>query len=253
MQNPTNRFKAALRERRHQLGIWCSLGGLTVPEALAGLGFDWICLDTEHSPHEVTDVLPMLQAVASEPTTSAVVRPDWNDPVKIKRFLDFGAQTLLLPYVQTREEAEAAVAAVRYPPAGMRGVAGLSRASRYGRIQGYTATAGEEIALLLQVETVEALGRLEEIATVKGVDGIFLGPSDISTSMGFPGQPTHPEVKAEILRAIDRLKAVDVPAGILTLDGGFARECIARGTLFTAVGLDLGLLLTAARALRAAF
>jgi 4-hydroxy-2-oxoheptanedioate aldolase len=224
-----------------------------VPEALAGLGFDWVLLDTEHSPQEVTDILPMLQAMTAETGTHAIVRPDWNDPVKVKRYLDFGAQTLLIPYVQTREEAEQAVAAMHYPPRGMRGVAGLSRASRYGRIAGYTPNASEELCLLLQVETAEALGRLEEIAGVEGVDGIFLGPSDISTSMGFPGQPTHPEVKAAIFDAIDRLKAMGKPAGILTLDEGFARECLARGTLFTAVGLDLSLLLRGATALRAAF
>lgn len=253
MQNQTNRFKASLREGRQQIGLWCSIGGVTVPEALAGLGYDWICLDTEHSPHEVTDILPMLQAMASEPTTSPVVRPDWNDPVKVKRFLDYGAQTLLLPYVQTRAEAEGAVAAMHYPPKGMRGVSGLSRASRFGRVEGYTAKAADELCLLIQVETAEALGRLEEIASVEGVDGVFLGPSDISTSMGFPGQPSHPDVKAAIFDAIDRLKAIGVPSGILTLDEGFAKECIARGTTFTAIGLDLSVLLRGAAALRAAF
>lgn len=253
MKNPTNRFKAALRQGRQQIGLWNTLVDTTVPEALAGLDFDWILVDTEHSPAEVTDVLPAIQAMALAEETTVAVRPDWNDPVKIKRYLDFGVQTLLIPYVNSREEAEAAVRAVHYPPRGMRGVAGITRATRYGRIENYTATASEEICLLLQVETVQALERLEEIAAVDGVDGIFLGPADISTSMGFPGQPGHPEVRAEILRAIDRIRAAGKPAGILTLDPAFARECIARGTTFTAVGVDIALLLNAARDLRESF
>lgn len=253
MKNPTNRFKAALQEGRQQIGLWNTLVGNTVPEALAGLDYDWVVLDTEHSPAEVTDVLPAVQAMAMAEATTVVVRPDWNDPVKIKRFLDFGVQTLLIPYVNSREEAEAAVRAMHYPPRGMRGVAGITRATRYGRIGNYTATASEEICLLIQIETVEALARLEEIAGVDGVDGVFLGPSDISTSMGFPGQPGHPEVRKEILRAIDRIRAVGKPAGILTLDPAFARECIDRGTTFTAVGVDIALLLKAARDLRDSF
>lgn len=251
MKNPTNRLKAALREGRQQIGLWNSIGGTSVPEALAALGYDWVVIDTEHAPREVTEVLPVVQAMGE--ATSVVVRPDWNDPVKIKRFLDFGVQTLLIPYVQPREEAEAAVRAMHYPPCGMRGVGGTTRASRYGQIAGYAANASEELCLLLQVETGEALERLEEIAGVEGVDGIFLGPSDIAASMGFPGQPGHPEVKAEVLRAIDRIRAVGKPAGILTLDQDFARECIVRGTTFTAVGLDLALLLNGARRLRESF
>lgn len=251
MKNPTNRFKAALREGRQQIGLWNTIGGGSVPEALAGLDYDWMLIDTEHSPMEVTEVLPAVQAMADR--TSVAVRPDWNDPVKIKRFLDFGVQTLLIPYVQSREEAEAAVSAMHYPPRGIRGVAGITRATRYGLVENYTAIASDELCLLVQVETAEALERLEEIASVDGVDGVFLGPADISTSMGFPGQPGHPTVRAEILRAIDRIRAVGKPAGILTLDPAFARECVARGTTFTAVGVDIALLLDAARALRESF
>ena len=253
MKNPENRFKTALREGRHQLGIWNAIGGNIVPEVLASCGFDWVVVDTEHSPVEVTDVLPALQAIAGYPEVSAMVRPAFNDPVLIKRVLDLGAQTLLLPYIQSVEEAEAAVRAVRYPPAGIRGVAGLTRASRFGAVERYTATADAEICLLLQVETAIALDRMEEIAAVEGVDGIFIGPSDLAASMGHPGAPGHPEVIAAIEDAIVRLKKMGVPAGILTLDEDFARRCMELGTLFTAVGIDLGVLANGVRALRARF
>lgn len=253
MRNPENRFKAALKAGRHQLGIWNSIGGNTVPDMLAGCGFDWVLVDTEHSPIDVNDVLPALQAIAGYPETSAIVRPAFNDPVLIKRILDHGAQTLLLPYIQSVEEAEAAVRAVRYPPAGIRGVAGLTRASRYGSVDRYTETASAEICLLLQVETAHAMASLEAIAAVDGVDGIFIGPSDLAASMGHPGNPSHPEVVAVIEAAITKLKAMGKPAGILTLDETFARRCIELGTLFTAVAIDLGILVRGVRDLRARF
>lgn len=253
MDLPKNRFKAALAEGHQQIGLWNSIGGPSVPEALAGVGFDWIVIDTEHSPTDVPDVLRSLQAMAAYPNTSAVVRPAWNDPVLIKRILDFGAQSLVIPYVQTRQEAEAAVRAVRYAPHGMRGVAGATRASSYSRIKDYAARANDEICLIVQVETLEAMERLEEIASVEGVNGVFIGPADLAASIGFPGQPTHPEVRAQIDDAIDRLKKIGVPSGILTLDRAHAQHCIARGTTFTAVGLDLSLLLGAAVDLTSAF
>ena len=247
MENPVNRFKAGLREGRQQIGLWNMIAGPLVPEALSGLGYDWVVIDTEHSPTDVADVLPALQAMAAEPATSAVVRPAWNDPVLIKRLLDFGAQTLLIPYVQSAEEARAAVAATRYPPTGMRGVAGLHRATRYGRIGDYMARAHEETCVLVQVETRAALDRLEEIASVEGVDGVFFGPADLSASLGHPGQLDHPEVTEAILGGIDRLKAMGVPSGILSLDPAFAQACMARGTRFTAIGIDASLMLGAAR------
>ncbi len=253
MKNPTNKFKAAIRDGRQQIGIWNSIGGSLVPEMLATCGFDWILVDTEHAPVEVTDVLPVLQALAAWPEISPVVRPAINDPVLIKRHLDQGAQTLLVPYVESVKEAEAAVRAVRYPPRGIRGVAGLTRASRFGTVEGYAATADEEICLLLQVETTRAMECMEGIAAVDGVDGIFIGPSDLAASMGYPGQPGHPQVVAKIEDAIARLKAMGVPAGILTPDRAFAHRCIALGTVFTAVGADLGLLSAAARNLATEF
>jgi len=249
---PVNRFKQALKGGQQQIGLWNSIPGPLVAEALAGCGFDWVVIDTEHAPTDVPDVLGMLQAMAPYPV-SAVVRPAANDPVLIKRLLDFGAQTLILPYIQSAEEAQAAVAAVRYAPRGMRGVAGLTRASRFGAVPDYTRRADAEICLILQVETALALSQIEEIAATDGVDGLFIGPADLAASMGHPGALDHPAVKAAIEDAIRRITATGKPAGILTSDAAFARGCMGWGTRFTAVGMDIGLMLQAARGLAASY
>jgi 4-hydroxy-2-oxoheptanedioate aldolase len=249
---PVNRFKQALKDGQQQIGLWNSIPGPLVAEALAGCGFDWVVIDTEHAPTDVPDVLGMLQAMAPYPV-SAVVRPAANDPVLIKRLLDFGAQTLILPYIQSAEEAQAAVAAMRYAPRGMRGVAGLTRASRFGAVPDYTRRADAEICLILQVETALALSRIEEIAATDGVDGLFIGPADLAASMGHPGALDHPAVKAAIEDAIRRITATGKPAGILTSDAAFARACMGWGTRFTAVGMDIGLMLQAARGLAASY
>lgn len=241
MNLPDNRFKRALREGRQQIGLWCSLPGGYAAEAVAGSGYDWLLFDTEHSPGDPLTVLAQLQAVAPY-DVSAVVRPASNDTVLIKRFLDLGAQTLLIPYVQDAEQARAAVAAMRYPPEGVRGVSGLTRATRFGRIAGYGRRAADELCLLVQVETREALDRLEAIAAVEGVDGVFIGPADLAASLGHVGDPAHPEVAAAVEDAIRRLRAAGKPAGILTSDTAFARRCIEIGTVFTAVAIDAGIL-----------
>ena len=171
MELPKNRFKAALKEGRHQLGIWNSISGSTVPEAMAAIGFDWVLIDTEHAMTEAHQVQPALQAIAGYPEVSAIVRPVSNDPAYIKRYLDMGAQTLMIPYVQNVEEARAAVTAMRYPPNGMRGMAGAVRAGRFGLIPDYLKRAEEELCLIVQVETIQAMEQLEEIASVDGVDG----------------------------------------------------------------------------------
>ncbi|ARE41653.1 2,4-dihydroxyhept-2-ene-1,7-dioic acid aldolase [Rhodovulum sp. P5] len=253
MDIPKNRFKALLKEGRPQIGVWNAIPHSTVADMLAACGFDWIVLDTEHGAMEVTDTLPALHAIDGYPEVSAVVRVAINDWVLIKRHLDQGAQTLMLPYVQSREEAEAAVQAIRYPPRGVRGVAGMTRSSRYGLIGDYMARAEEELCLILQVETGQALDRLEDIATVDGVDGIFIGPADLSASLGYPGQQRHPDVVAAIEGAIGRLKDVGVPSGILTLDEEFAHHCIGLGTSFTAISVDMAALRNAATALLADF
>lgn len=250
MDLPRNAFKAALKDGRRQIGFWVTIPDGGVVEMLAGCGYDWLLIDTEHSPMDAVATLPLMQAAAPYPA-STVVRPGWNDPVEIKKLLDCGAQTLLIPYVQTAGEAAAAVAAVRYPPQGIRGVAGTTRASRYGAVKDYAVRAGQEICLLLQVETAEALGRIEEIAAVEGVDGIFVGPADLAASMGHPGNPGHPEVRAAVLEAIARITAAGLPAGLLSLDRTLLTEAAEAGAQFIAVGVDMATLRAGALARRA--
>jgi len=244
MDLPRNHFKHALAAGGSQIGLWCTLSNAYAAEAVAGAGFDWLLLDTEHSPNDVPIVLTQLQAAAPYPV-SCVVRPVVNDTALIKRYLDIGAQTLLIPFVQNVEEAEAAAAAVSYPPKGIRGVSTMTRAGRFGRIPDYVKRAREEICLLVQVETAEALEVLEDIAGVDGIDGVFIGPSDLAASMGHAGNPGHPEVKAAVEDAIARLRAISKPAGILTPDVAFARRCIELGAAFTAVGIDASLMVRA--------
>jgi 4-hydroxy-2-oxoheptanedioate aldolase len=243
-----NAFKHALAEGRPQIGLWNAIPGSYVVEALATTGFDWILLDTEHAPNDVLAVLPQLQALAPYPV-SPVVRPAANDPVLIKRLLDLGAQTLLVPYVQSAAEAEAAVAAMRYGPEGIRGFAGGTRATRFGKVEGYGRRAAEELCLLVQVETVQACAEIESIAAVDGVDGIFVGPADLAASLGHPGEVTHPAVVAAVEDAIVRIARAGKPAGVLILDDDLTRQFIALGATFPAVGVDLFLLLNAAEAL----
>ncbi len=240
MDLPVNSFKHAIAAGTRQIGLWCTLSSPYAAEAVAGSGFDWLLLDTEHSPNELDTVLGQLQAVAAYPT-SAVVRPAWNDPVLIKRFLDIGAQTLLLPYVQSAEEAERAVASLRYPPRGFRGMGGTTRATRFGRVKDYAARCEEELCLLVQVETRVALDNLEAIATVDGVDGVFIGPADLAASLGMAG-PNHPDVVNVVCDAIRRIRAQGKPAGVLATDAATARRYLEAGAVFAAVGVDLGIL-----------
>ncbi len=250
MNLPANTFKAALRSGQPQIGIWCSLPDPNVAELLAGCGYDWMMLDTEHSTAGPNEVIGFLRTVAPYPV-SPVVRPGWNSPVEIKKLLDAGAQTLLVPYIQSAQEARSAVAAVTYPPKGVRGVSGITRATRYGTVANYATRANEEICLLVQVETREALSQLKEIAQVPGVDGVFFGPADLAASFGYPGQPSHPEIKKAILDGIGVLEDLGVPAGILSLDQDFLREARTAGALFIAVDVDSGLLRRSAVARRA--
>lgn len=252
MELQRNAFKAALKAGRLQIGLWSSLCSNIAAEVIADSGFDWILVDTEHSPNEVPDVLAQLQA-CSRGTATPIVRPAWNDPVLIKRTLDIGATTLLIPFVQNAEEARRAVAACRYPPAGIRGVTTMGRGSRYGRVTDYLKRADDEIGLLVQIETGAALEVLEEIAAVDGVDGVFIGPADLSASLGQIGNPSHPAVQEAMKGAVDRLKAVGKPAGILAPREEDARRYIEWGYTFVAVGTDIGLLARHADALAKAF
>ncbi|HET7731740.1 MAG TPA: aldolase/citrate lyase family protein [Usitatibacter sp.] len=241
MELPQNRFKRAIAAGRQQIGLWVSLASPYSTEVVAGSGFDWLLIDGEHSPNDPPTVLPQLQAAAPYPVT-CIVRPAWNDKVLIKRYLDVGVQTLLVPYVQTAEEAREAVDAVRFPARGVRGVAGATRATGFGRIADYAARAADEICLLVQIETRQGLDNLEAIARTDGVDGVFIGPADLAAGLGHLGQQGHPEVQAAIQDAIKRIRACGKPAGILTPDEATARKYIEWGTTFTAVGLDIVLL-----------
>ncbi|KUL92749.1 4-hydroxy-2-oxo-heptane-1,7-dioate aldolase [Bosea sp. WAO] len=252
MDLPRNAFKAALARGELQIGLWSSLCSPIVAEIIGYSGFDWILVDTEHSPNEPPAVLAQLQALQAG-TATPIVRPAWNDPVLLKRLLDIGAQAVLVPFVQNAEEAAKAVAACRYPPAGIRGITVSGRGSRYGRVPDYLKRADAEICVLVQVETGEALAQLEAIASVDGVDGVFIGPADLSASLGHIGNPGHPEVQEAIKGAAARLTAIGKPAGILTASEADARRYIEWGYRFVAVGSDLGLLTKHADALAKTF
>jgi 4-hydroxy-2-oxoheptanedioate aldolase len=241
VQLPPNRLKAALREGRPQIGLWSALRSNIVAEILAGAGFDWILIDTEHGPNEVPDVLSQLQAMATG-TAEPVVRCAWNDPVLIKRVLDVGARSILVPFVQNADEARKAVAATRYPPLGIRGVSVAPRANRFGRVAGYHRRAHEEMCVLVQVETRTAVAGIEAIAAVEGVDGLFIGPSDLAADLGHLADPRHAEVQAVIANACARIRAAGKAAGILTGDPEEAARYLETGFSFVAVGSDVGVL-----------
>ena len=252
MDLPRNAFKQAIAEGRTQIGLWMALTSGYAAEAVAGAGFDWLVIDMEHAPNTLESVVAQLQALAAYPAT-AVVRPASNDIVRIKHLLDMGAQTLIVPYVQSVAEAEAAVAAMRYPPRGLRGVSSATRATGFGRVADYGRKAEAELCLIVQVETVAALESLEAIAAVDGVDGVFIGPADLAASMGLVGQLSHPEVKAAVLGAIQRLVRIGKPAGVLSADPDFAGACRDAGAIFVAVGLDTVILARGADALARRF
>lgn len=252
MDLPKNQFKSALKSARPQIGLWSSLSSSYTVEVIAGAGFDWILLDSEHSPADLENLLGQLQAAAPYPS-HPVVRVPWNDMVTIKRILDVGAQSLLIPYVSTADEARAAVAHTRYPPAGVRGVAGTTRATRFGRVKDYAKRAHEEICVLVQVETQRALDNIEAICAVEGVDGVFIGPADLHASLGYTGEIANPKVKPLIDEAIRRIRKCGKAPGILTPNEADARHWLECGALFVAVGADVGILARGAEALAAKF
>lgn len=248
-----NHFKRALQSGQPQIGLWNSLASASTLEVVAGAGFDWVLVDMEHSPNDLPLVHAQLQALAAYPASHAVVRPPWNDAVTLKRLLDLGVQSFLIPYVQNADEARAAVRATRYPPDGARGFASASRATGFGRIANYWQQAQAQTCVLVQVETLQALDEIEAIAAVDGVDGIFIGPGDLSASMGHLGQPGHPAVVQTIDAAMRRIHATGKPSGFLTGDEALARHYLDMGSSFVAVGADIALLARAADALRTRF
>ncbi len=252
MDLPLNNFKRAIQAGRQQIGLWVSLASAYSAEIVAGSGFDWLLVDGEHSPNDPVNVWPQLQAMAGYPV-SPIVRPAWNDKVLVKRYLDIGVQSLLIPYVQTVAEAEAAVASIRFPTRGVRGVAGVTRASRFGRVSHYANRADQELCLLVQIETREGLDNLEGIAKVDGIDGVFIGPADLAAGLGHLGEQGHPDVQAAIKDGIARIKSCAKPAGILATDEASARRYMEWGTTFTAVGLDVMILARESEKLAAKF
>ncbi len=249
MKMPNNAFKAALKAKKKQVGLWVSTASPMIAELVAGAGYDWLCVDMEHSPGDVMTTMHQLQAIA--PHTNAIVRPPWNDTVMVKRLLDIGAPGLLFPMVQTVQEAEAAMAATRYPPQGVRGVAGSMRGSQWGRIKDYADRVSDETVVILQIETEAALDRARDIAAVDGVDGVFFGPADISADMGMLGQPLHADVWARIMPVAQSLMDQGVPVGTLVTDPAMAIDLFNKGFSFIAVSTDTLLLTRAADALAA--
>jgi len=252
MQLPANPLKRALRERRRQIGLWSMLASPVATEIAAGSGFDFLVLDMEHSPNELTTIRDQLQAMQGSGAV-AVVRPPWNDTVAFKRLLDVGAQSFVVPMVQNADEARQAVAATRYPPYGVRGVAVATRANRFGRVTDYLQRASDEICLHVQIETRAALANLESIAAVDGVDGLFIGPSDLAADLGQLGNSAAPEVRRAIDDAITRICATGKAAGILAPVEADARHWLALGATFVAVGSDLGVLARQTEALARKF
>jgi 4-hydroxy-2-oxoheptanedioate aldolase len=252
MDLPVNPFKHALAAGTPQVGLWSSLSSNITVELIAASGYDWILLDMEHSPNDLESLVTQLQAAEPYPT-HAVVRVPWNDMVMLKRVLDVGAQSVLVPMIDTAEQARAAVASMRYPPRGVRGVGGTTRATRFGRIPGYAQKAEGELCILLQVETEQALDNIEAIAAVDGVDGIFIGPADLHASFGLVGERHHPTVWPRIEEAIRRIRAAGKAPGFLTPSEEDSHRILELGGLFVAVGSDAGLLAKGADALLSRF
>lgn len=247
-----NQFRADLRAGKRLIGCWASLGSPITTEVLGVAGFDWILLDGEHAPNDVLSMIPQLMALKDSPS-APVVRPPWNEPVVIKRLLDSGFYNFLVPFVESEDEARRAVAATRYPPAGIRGVSVSQRSNRYGTVAGYFPGVNEEICVTVQIESRKGLDAIDAIAAVDGVDGLFVGPSDLAAAFGHLGDSNHPEVQEAIRHVFDRARAAGKASGILAPVEADARRYLDWGATFVAVGSDLGLFRAATQGLRDKF
>ncbi len=249
MEIPHNQFKAALGAGQTQFGLWLGLAETFTAEICAGAGFDWLLIDAEHGPNDLRSILAQLQAIAPY-TSQAVVRPPQGDHVLIKQLLETGVQTLLIPMVDSAAQARGLVEAMRYPPAGIRGVgSALARASRWGRIDNYAALSDGQMCLLVQVETREGYESLDEILAVDGVDGVFFGSADLAASYGYLGQSTHPDIVAAIEDGLQRVRAAGKAGGVLCGDRALNQRYMQAGANFVAVGVDALLLSAATTAL----
>ena len=260
MQTPINTFKLAMRQGQPQFGLWLDLADGLSTELLAGIGYDWLVIDGEHGPNDLRSVLAQLQAISSARaslpglSTQPIVRLPKADTTLIKQYLELGAQTLLIPMVDTAEQAELCARAMRYPPQGIRGMGSfMARSSRWQGYPDYAHEANAQMCLLVQAETVEALENLDAIAATPDVDGVFLGPYDLSFSMGYPGQPDHPKVLAALEDAVARIVRAGKAPGILATDEARVRHWVQAGVRFVGVGLDAVLLANAARTLLARY
>lgn len=244
MPAPKNSFKAALKDGRTQIGLWLALANAYAAEICGGAGYDWLLLDAEHAPNDIKTLVAQLQGLSKYPV-HPIIRPPIGEAWVIKQILDIGAQTILVPMIETKEQAEAMVRAVRYPPHGIRGVgAALARASNFNRIPDYLQTANDEVCLVLQIESRAALANLDGIASVEGVDSVFVGPADLAADMGFLGKPGAPEVQAAVEDALMRIQGHGKAAGILTADQALARRYVEIGATFVGIGSDVGLLVS---------
>ena len=244
-----NSFRADLRAGKRLIGCWCSLANPITTEVLGVAGFDWILLDGEHSPNDVITFIPQLMAL-KDSVSAPVVRPSWNNPVELKRLLDGGFYNFLIPFIETADEAARAVAATRYPPQGFRGVSVAQRGNRYGTVPGYFEGVNEQICVMLQIESGKGVAAAAAIAAVEGVDGLFVGPSDLAAGLGHLGNANHPEVQAAMAKIFSAAKAAGKPVGILAGVEADARHYIAQGASVVAVGSDLGVFRSATQALR---
>lgn len=242
-------FRDRLAEAGRPLaGLWACSGSPLVTEILAGSGIDWLLIDMEHSPNGLEATLAQLQVAAAYPVTP-VVRVPIGDVVTIKQVLDLGAQNLLVPMVSSADEARAAVEAVRYPPRGKRGVgSALARSARWNRVDGYLRDADRHTSLFVQIETAEGVDNAGEIAAVEGIDGVFVGPSDLAASLGRLGQQTHSDVTAAVLRAFEAVRAAGKPVGVNAFDDAVARSYVEAGAAFVLVGADVAILARASEA-----
>jgi 4-hydroxy-2-oxoheptanedioate aldolase len=256
MHTPTNGFKKALHCQQPQIGLWMGLASAYTAEICALAGFDWLVIDGEHAPNDLRSIQTQLQTVAAYPASHPVCRVPVGETALIKQYLDLGAQNILVPMVDTAEQAAQLVQAMRYPQddglGGVRGMAG-ARASRWGHYPDYAKRANEEVCLLVQVETRQALKNLDAIAATPGVDGVFIGPADLSASMGHVGNAAHPEVQEAIADAIARILKAGKAPGILTPDRALASQYLAMGAVFVAVGLDTQILMRQTTELAAHF
>ncbi len=247
MKTPHNAFKQALKEQRLQYGFWLGLCNPISAELCGLCGYDWLLIDAEHAPNDLQSICKQLLAVESTPS-HPVVRLVENNTALIKQVLDIGAQTILVPMVETAQQARDVVAATRYPPNGIRGVGtALARAARWNHVEGYFADVERELCVLIQVESVNALRQLDEILAVDGVDGVFVGPADLAASMGLLGQLFHPDVTSAVEETLRRIRASGKAAGTLVVNRALAKRFEEKGANFIALGVDTLLLPGAAR------